>query len=144
MVFEIPGVFPDHLKHTPALAQAVPDLTIVLDHLSKPPIKLHSMSPWVEQLQAAGAFPNVYAKISGLNTAADWETWSAKDIKPYIDAAIETLGAKRVMFGSDWPVCNLAGGFQAVWEETQRALDGRSSTEIDAVLGKTAEDVYRL
>lgn len=144
LIFEVVAVFPNHLKHVPTLAEKFPDLTLIIDHLAKPPIKTGEMGAWADQLAAAARYPNVYAKISGLNTAADWEQWSASDLKPYIDHAIQHFGAHRLMFGSDWPVCLLAGNYQKVWEETNRALAGRSQEEIDAILGETALKVYRL
>ncbi len=82
--------------------------------------------------------------MSGLNTAADWSNWSAADLKPYIDFAIEKFGAERLMFGSDWPVAILAGDYARVWAETNKALAGRSPAEIEAVLGGAAAKAYRL
>jgi L-fuconolactonase len=144
MVFEIVAVFPNHLKHVPILAERVPDLTLVIDHLAKPPIKEKQMGAWAEQFSAAARHANVYAKISGLNTAADWENWSTADLRPYIDYAIAQFGVSRLMFGSDWPVCTLAGDYSKVWAETNHALEGRSPSEVDAILGGTAQEVYRL
>jgi L-fuconolactonase len=144
MIFEVVAVFPNHLKHVPTLAERVPDLTLVIDHLAKPPIKDRVLEPWLTQLAAAARYPNVYAKVSGLNTAANWASWSAADLRPYIDAAIDRFGADRLMFGSDWPVCELAGDYATVWAETTRALEGRSRHEIDAILGGTAARVYTI
>jgi L-fuconolactonase len=144
MVYEVVAVFPNHLKHVPTLAENAPDLKLVIDHLAKPPIKDKGMSPWSDQMRAAAQYPNVYAKVSGLNTAADWNTWSAADLKPYLDFTFEVFGADRMMFGGDWPVCLLAGGFNKVWVETQKAMEGRSQTEINAVLGGTAAKFYSI
>ena len=144
MIFEVVAVFPNHLKHVPTLAERVPGLTMVIDHLAKPPIKERVMEPWLMQLAAAARYPNVYAKVSGLNTAADWASWSAADLRPYVDAAIDQFGAERLMFGSDWPVCVLAGDYARVWAETNRALEGRPQHEIDAILGGTAGRVYTI
>jgi L-fuconolactonase len=83
----------------------------------------------------------VYAKISGLNTAAG-ANWTADELKPYIDAAIELFGAERCMFGSDWPVAVLNGNYAKVWKETRAALKGYTRKEIDAILGGTAQHVY--
>jgi len=142
MIFEVVAVFPDHLKHVPTLAERLPGLRLVIDHLAKPPIKAGEMEPWTTQIAAAARYPNVYAKISGLNTAADWETWSGDDLRPYIDFAIEQFGVHRLMFGSDWPVCVLAGDYAKVWAETNRALARRPQPEVDALLGGTAARVY--
>lgn len=144
MIFEVVAVYPNHLKHVPTLAEQIPDLTMVIDHLAKPPIKNKEMGEWAEQMAAAARYPKVHAKVSGLNTAADWENWSADDLKPYIDFAIDQFGAQRLMFGSDWPVAILAGDYNKVWTETNRALEGRSRDQVDAILGGTAARVYRL
>jgi L-fuconolactonase len=79
-----------------------------------------------------------------LNTAADPDSWSAADLRPYIDKTIELFGARRCMFGSDWPVALLAGDYAKVWRETNAALSGRSQAEIDAILGGTAQEFYRI
>ena len=144
MSFDVVAVFPNHLKHVPTLAEKLPSLTLIIDHLAKPPIKDKQMGTWADQFKAAAQYSNVYAKISGLNTAADWESWSAADLKPYIDFAIEQFGAERLMFGSDWPVAILAGDYAKVWAETNKALAGRPQKEIDAILGGAAAAAYRL
>jgi len=144
MSFDVVAVFPNHLKHIPTLAEKVPNLTLIIDHLAKPPIKDKQMGAWADQISIAAQYPNVYAKVSGLNTAADWSNWSAADLKPYIDYAIEKFGADRLMFGSDWPVAILAGDYAKVWAETNKALAGRSHVETEAILGGTAAKAYRL
>lgn len=144
LIFEVVAVFPNHLRHVPFLAERLPNLTLVVDHLAKPPIKEKRIEAWAMQLAAAAKYPNVYAKVSGLNTAADTATWSAADLQPYIDFAIRQFGADRLMFGSDWPVCLLAGDYARVWGETQKALSGYPPPVVDAILGGTAKRVYRL
>jgi L-fuconolactonase len=144
LTFDIVAVLPEHLRHVPTLSEKIPNLKMVIDHLAKPPIKDKQMEPWASLMKAAAACPNVYAKLSGLNTAADWKSWSSIDIKPYIDYAFEHFGAERLMFGSDWPVANLAGDYAKVCSETLKALHGRTPAEIDAVLGETAIQFYGL
>lgn len=144
LVFEVVAVFPNHLKLVPALAQKLPNLTLVIDHLAKPPIKDKVMGEWAEQFAAAAQFPNVHVKVSGLNTAADWNTWTAADLKPYIDFTRDNFGAKRMMFGSDWPVAVLAGDYQKVWQATKEAIADYSPEEQEAILGGTAVEVYRI
>jgi L-fuconolactonase len=144
LTFDVVAVLPEHLQHVPTLADAIPSLKMVINHLAKPPIKDKGMEPWASLMKAAAAYPNVYAKLSGLNTAADWSSWSALDIKPYIDHAFAIFGAERLMFGSDWPVANLAGDYAKVWSETNKALQGRTPAEIAAVLGGTAIQFYGL
>jgi L-fuconolactonase len=142
VVFELAAQFPDHLKHVPDLAAACPDLKIVVDHLARPPIRTRQMSPWSDQLRAAAEMPNVYAKISGLNTSAEWQTWTSADLKPYVDFAIDVFGADRLMYGSDWPTCLLAGTYAQVWVAASKALEGRPNKEISAILGGTATRLY--
>ncbi len=143
LVFEIPAVFPRHLVHVPRLADEQPGLKIVIDHLGKPPIASGALEPWAGELTAAAAHPNVYAKVSGLNTVAR-DDWSADDLRPFVDVAVDVFGPDRLMFGSDWPVCLMAGDYARVWEETLRALDGRRAMARDAVFGGTAAAVYGL
>jgi L-fuconolactonase len=143
MIFEVVAVFPNHLKHVPTLSEKVPNLKMAIDHLAKPPIKDKGMSPWSNQLRAAAGNPNVYAKLSGLNTAAAPD-WSATDLQPYIDCAVECFSPARLMFGSDWPVCILAGDYSQVWTETNKALSKYTPAERDAMLGVTATTFYRL
>jgi L-fuconolactonase len=145
LVFDIPAVFPRHLAHVPRLARELPELKIVIDHLGKPPIRSGGsrLELWRSALSAAAACPNVYAKVSGLNTVAP-EGWSAEDLRPYVCAAVEAFGPDRLMFGSDWPVCLLADDYARVWDETVDALDGVSESARDAILGRTAASVYGL
>jgi L-fuconolactonase len=143
--FDVVAVFPNQLKHVPTVAEKVPNLRMVIDHLAKPPQGEAERKIWAEQLKAAAASPNVYAKISGLNTTtADFANWTADDIKPHIDFALEVFGAERLMFGSDWPVAILAGTYTKVWQETLKALEGYSQAQKDAILGGTATQFYRL
>jgi L-fuconolactonase len=146
LVFEVVAVYPLHLGHVPTLARACPDLRIVIDHLAKPPIASGDLTAWKRDLTAAAAYPNVAAKVSGLNTAADWATWSADDLVEAIGHAVDVFGVDRLMFGSDWPVAILAGDYQRVWDETGRALQllGLSEAERAAVTGGTAATIYSI
>lgn len=144
LVFDVVAVYPLHLRHVPALATACPGLTIVIDHLAKPPIKSRDYDAWKADLRAAAEHPKVMAKVSGLNTAADMERWTGADLVEPIGFALEVFGADRLMFGSDWPVAILAGDYAKVWRETNVALDtlGVSGAARAAILGDTAARVY--
>jgi L-fuconolactonase len=107
-------VFPRHLPAAVALAEKFPEQPFVLDHLAKPPIKDGALSPWREQIRALAKLPNVACKVSGMVTEADWQSWRADDFKPYLDVVFEAFGPDRLMFGSDWPVCLLAGSYDRV------------------------------
>lgn len=146
LVYEVVAVFPLHLGHVPTLARACPGLTIVIDHLAKPPIASGDYDAWKADLRAAADYPNVHAKVSGLNTAADWETWTAADLAESVGFALEVFGPKRLMFGSDWPVAILAGDYAKVWRETNAVLDdlGVGGTDRAAILGDNAAALYSL
>ncbi len=146
LVFEVVAVYPLHLGHVPTLARACPELRIVIDHLAKPPIASGDLSAWKADLATAAAQPNVAAKVSGLNTAADWGTWTAEDLVEVIGHAVDVFGVDRLMFGSDWPVAILAGDYEKVWTETLRALDllGLTAAERAAILGGTAARIYAI
>ena len=146
MTFDVISVYPLHLGHVPALASACPDLPMVIDHLAKPPIASGDYDAWKADMRAAAEFPNVYAKVSGLNTAADPERWTGADLVESIGFAIEVFGAERLMFGSDWPVAILAGDYAKVWAETNVALDelGLTGADREAVLGGTATAFYSM
>ncbi len=142
--FDVVAVLPRHLEHVPTLARRHPELRIIIDHLAKPPIGSASWDPWSGLLAEAAAFPNVSAKISGLDTACDPANYTADAIQPYIDHALTHFGAARLMFGSDWPVSVLAGGYQRWWSTVRELLAALSPAERGAILGGTARSVYRL
>ncbi len=143
--FDVVAVFPNHLRHVPTLSERVPDLKIVIDHLAKPPYTSSSdMAVWRDQMRAAAHNPNVYAKISGLNTAVGKPDWTAADLQPAIDFALDTFGADRLMFGSDWPVAILAGDYAKVVAETRVCLSGLSAADQAAIWSGTANRFYNL
>ena len=143
--FDVVAVFPNHLKHVPTLAEKVPNLRMVIDHLAKPPLGEADHAVWREQLAAAAESPNVFAKVSGLNTVTpDFDNWTYEDIKPLVDYAIEQFGTDRLMFGSDWPVAVLAGDYAKVWEATNKCLADLSAEERNAILGGTGNSFYDL
>ena len=133
-----------HLRHAPTLAQQLPNLPMVIDHLSKPEIRLGKHESWAADLRAAAEYENVFCKLSGLITEADWENWQPADLKPYIDTALECFSPQRCMFGSDWPVCELAGSYRQVYEALNEALGPISETERNAIFGETAASFYGL
>ncbi len=133
-----------HLRHAATLARRLPALPLVIDHLAKPNIKDQRTTDWLPHLQAAAAFPNVYCKLSGLVTEADWRHWTVADLKPYVQSALELFGPERCMFGSDWPVCELAATYQQVHHALVETLGPLSDGERDAIFGGTAARFYRL
>ena len=133
-----------HLHHTPSLARACPELPLVIDHLSKPEIKSGQTKYWAEHLRRAAAYPNVHCKLSGMVTEADWEHWKPSDLKPYIETALEAFGPERCMYGSDWPVCELAANYEEVHSALKSAVGTLSDTEQDWIFDKTAASFYGL
>ncbi len=142
--FDVVGILPRHLEIVSVVAAKIPHLKIVIDHLCKPDIQNKTWQPWADLLQHASQLENVYAKISGLNTASNWENWSAKDIEPYVFHALECFGANRLMFGSDYPVALLAGDYRKVWSETNAVLEQLSASEKMSIFGQTAINFYQL
>lgn len=144
LTFDVVAVFPNHLKLVPLLSEKFPSLCIVIDHLAKPPYDSagsNGWAEWTQQLKQAAENPNVFAKVSGLNTAYG-DGWSADGIRPGIDVALEAFGADRLMFGSDWPVATLNGTYEEVWEATHATLADLSAAEQAQVFGGTAARFY--
>ncbi|MER6579119.1 amidohydrolase family protein [Nonomuraea sp. NPDC001023] len=135
---------PHQLTAALEAVRAVPDLLFVVDHLAKPDIACRVLQPWATRLSALAAEPNVLAKVSGLVTEAQWSRWTALDLRPYVDVALEAFGPDRLMVGSDWPVCLLAADYDHVLATAVELLDECSAAERDQVLGGTATRVYRL
>lgn len=131
-----------HLPHAATLAARLPDLPLVIDHLAKPHIKAGRTDGWLEPLRAAARFPNVFCKLSGMITEAAWQTWRPADLRPYVQAALDAFGPSRCLFGSDWPVCELAGSYQQVLDALLETLGPISADERAAVLGGTASRFY--
>jgi len=134
--------FVKHLKHAKTLGQKFPELPMVIDHLAKPEIKAGNFENWEANFRAAAKFPNMYCKISGMVTEADWENWKPTDLKPYVDIALEVFGPERCMYGSDWPVCELAGTYEQVIGAARELLCGLSESEQADVFGGTAKRFY--
>ena len=133
------------LRHLPTLAERHPALSLVVDHLGKPPIRARAWQPWADLLAAAAKAPNVTAKVSGLNTAADPAQWSSADFQPYVDHALEVFGPHRLMYGGDWPFALLAAdSYTQVWAGIRDCLDGLDPAALWSVLGGTARRVYSL
>jgi L-fuconolactonase len=127
-----------------AVARQIPDLRIVINHLGRPPVPEQGWDPWAAQIGRAAAHENVSIKLSaGLDIVMRWR-WSTDAIRRYADLVLERFGPERVMAASNWPVILLGGSFQDVWRGIADLLSGLSAGERAAVLGGTAERVYRL
>jgi L-fuconolactonase len=129
-----------------AVAQRLPELPLVVDHLAKPRIREGATNPWAGGLAALARHPNVACKVSGLVTEADWNAWTPEQLGPYVRHAADVFGPDRLLFGSDWPVCLVAASYAEVVAATEEALDraGLTPAEREAVFGANARRLYRL
>lgn len=137
-------IIPEQLPAAVEVVRALPELSYVLDHAAKPAIAEHGFDSWHPGFAELAALPNVAVKLSGLITEADHDHWSLRDIEPYARAVIEDFGPDRVMFGSDWPVCRVAGGYRRALDVVDAAIAGLSAAEQQAIMGGTAVGWYRL
>lgn len=142
--FDYVAVLPRHLEHVPTLCERHPDLSIVIDHLAKPPIGAHDREPWWSLIAAAAESPRVHAKVSGLYPGDAPEAWTPHSIRPFVDRALEVFGPERLMYGGDWPISVAAGGYDRVFDGLSQVLAELGESERDQVLGGTATSFYRL
>ncbi len=137
-------IFEKHLPQTIQFVDRHPDQVFILDHVAKPRIRDRVFSPWRENIRELARRGNVYCKVSGMVTEADWHTWSEASLSAYIETVLEAFTPKRVMFGSDWPVVNLASSYRR-WIDTVRgAVAQLSTTERERILAGTAIEAYGL
>lgn len=121
-----------------------PDTPFIIDHLAKPDIKHRLFSSWQEDIRKIAAFPQVRVKISGMITEADWYRWEKEDFYPYLDELVLSFGLDRLCYGSDWPVCNLAGNYKSQLEIVTSYFNTYSLQERDKVMGINAQNFYHL
>lgn len=141
--FDVVSVLPRHLELVPILSERHPRLRMVIDHLSKPPIKAPSAQPWRSLIARAAENPLICAKVSGLYPAVgDQADWDAEDIRPFFDDALGIFGPDRLMFGGDWPISVLAGGYVRVWEQLNVLIGELGGADRGAILGGTAARFY--
>jgi len=126
------------------LAERFPGLPLVLDHAGKPPLRAGDLTGWTRDIRALARFPQARCKLSGLITEADHEKWTTSDLRPAWDTLLDAFGPERLMFGSDWPVCVLAGGWDRWAEAAEELLAPCTGPETAAILAGTATDFYRL
>src|SRR5438128_3257571 len=135
---------PPHLAPSLAIARKFPELRLVIDHIAKPRIAQRAWDDWASGMTALSACPNVWCKLSGMITEAGWTSWKATDLKRYIDHVLETFGTDRVVFGSDWPVCLLAGSYDQVVEALEMNVNHLNLDEREAIFGQNAVRCYKL
>ncbi len=137
-------IFPDQIKYAAELVAAFPDQKFVIDHIAKPNIKDHLVESWKEDITALSGFENLYCKISGMVTEATWQGWTKDDFIPYMDTVVETFGTKRIMFGSDWPVCMVAASYNEVLGIAEDYFAPFSEEERNKFFGQNAVQFYNL
>ena len=135
-------IFPHHLENAFKLVKKFPDMHFVVDHLGKPDIRSGEFDFWSRGIHKLASLPNVFCKVSGMVTEADWKKWDNNDFKPYLSHITECFGTERLMYGSDWPVCLLAGSYAQVYDLTFEFYKGFSSGEKDGIFGKNACRFY--
>jgi L-fuconolactonase len=137
-------IFPDQLKFSSELVSQFPDQPFVIDHLAKPYINDKKIDDWRKDMQVMARHGNVFCKISGMVTEADWKTWKPEEFTPYLDAVVEAFGVERLMFGSDWPVCLVAANYRQMLEIVTSYFQGFSENEKDLLFGGNAIKFYNL
>jgi len=143
LVYEI-LIYHRHLPVAIKFVERFPEQRFVLDHIGKPNIRDGILDPWREHIQRLAEFPNVYCKISGMITETDWHNWKTSDFRPYLDTVFGCFGIQRVLMGSDWPVCTLAGGYNQVFKIVLNHIKSFSQEERSMIMGKNACDVYKI
>ena len=137
-------IYPKHLFSAYHLAKKFPDQQFVIDHCAKPPIRQKDLDTWKDMMSNFQPLPNVFCKVSGMVTEADWHEWRYKDFIPVMDTVTEVFGPDRIMYGSDWPVCLLAGSYKNVLDILLTYTSDWSEDEKHKVLYKNAITFYHL
>lgn len=137
-------IFPDQLPYTYDFVTAFPEQPFVIDHIAKPHIKDRKISKWKKQMLLIGSLKNVYCKVSGMVTEADWQTWKKEDFTPYLEAVVDAFGTDRIMFGSDWPVCKVAATYGQTIDIVESYFSSFTDTEKQKIFGDNAVRFYNL
>ncbi|GAA3610491.1 amidohydrolase family protein [Flavivirga amylovorans] len=137
-------VFPHQLGAVLEFVKQFPNQKFVIDHIAKPYIKDGFYDGWAILMREIGTYDNVYCKLSGMITEADFNTWTPTQIHPYMNLVLKAFGTKRTLFGSDWPVCLVAGNYKKVKELVTEFIAKMSSTEQAAIMGGNAIKFYNL
>ncbi len=133
-----------HMVNTIQMVRQCPNVQFIMDHIAKPNIRAGELDPWRAHLKTFAEFPNVWCKMSGVITEADFKTWTKEEVKPYIDHVIDCFGFDRILFGGDWPVASQAVSYPGWVETLLWALDGASETELRKLFHDNAVAFYRL
>lgn len=137
-------LFPQHLEAALDLVKKCPEQRMVIDHLAKPLIKDGEWKEWKKRIALLAERELIYCKISGMITEADWKKWKTEDLLPYLEIVLELFGPDRLMYGSDWPVCLVAGEYEQVYRVVEDFTDQLSPSERDRIMGETAAEFYKI
>lgn len=137
-------IYPKQLTVASEFVRRFPGQRFVLDHLAKPPIKSGEVRSWAQGIREAASLPNVFCKLSGLVTEADWHQWTPEHFLPYLDTAFECFGPERLMIGSDWPVCTAAASYTQAVDVVKNYLGNFPAEVREAVLGGNAARFWKL
>jgi L-fuconolactonase len=137
-------VYPRQLRAAIELVNRLPEQRFVIDHCAKPEIKAGKTEPWATQMRKIAQHKDVFCKVSGLVTEADWKHWKADDFKPYLDVVFDAFGPDRLMFGSDWPVCLLAATYRQVKKLVEDYVKEYPPAFQEKVFGGNAARFYGL
>ena len=137
-------IYPQHLKAALELVKKFPKQKFVINHLGKPAIAKGHYCEWEKDIKSLSEFENVYCKISGMVTEANWNTWTSENLRPYLDTVVKTFNTKRIMFGSDWPVCLLAASYGKWLQTVQQYFSSFSKNEQEDFFSGNAKQFYNL
>lgn len=137
-------IYQNQLKEAFNFAARLPNVHFVLDHIAKPLIKAQELNPWADDIRRLAELPNVHCKVSGMVTEANWLHWGKADFRPYLDVVFEAFGTERIMYGSDWPVCLVAGEYEGAKGILTDYLTMFSDDEVRDVMGNNARRFYNL
>jgi L-fuconolactonase len=137
-------VFPDQLKHVLDFVKAFPNQSFIIDHIAKPYIKDKKIDEWKKDMEAIAKHENVYCKISGMVNEADWKHWEKEDFTPYLETVTGAFGTRRIVFGSDWPVCLVVASYKEVVGIASDFYSSFSKNEQELFFGGNAVKFYNL
>ena len=137
-------IYPHHLPAALLLVKQFPEMRFIIDHMAKPNIKDKQISKWQEGIEKLGQQKNVFCKISGMVTEANWKNWEAADFEPYLTVIKKAFGMDRLIYGSDWPVCLVASGYKEQYAIYKQYFGDSSSLEIENLFGENAKRFYQI
>jgi L-fuconolactonase len=135
---------PRHLPIVPELVEQAPGLPLVIDHIAKPLITRNLMDGWAQDMERIAQIPHIHVKLSGMITEADHAKWKVEDLQPYVTHVLSFFSPDRLMFGSDWPVCLLAGSWKEVLAAFTQTIGAQPMDVREKILGGTAQRFYKL